>query len=366
MPIYSYLNMFTRCRPLLLAVILMATAGAATATAQTLLLLHAPAGATVDVTLNAANVGSGTAAADGQAKVPLVTGGRITVAGLDTNVFLDVCGKAYHVILVNNGRMPAPAEDNCERRDISGVFWVRPINTLVIDVADATPSMLLIKGVYKPPPVPTSDSEEAAHPKKPSPTGLMAFGDGGIGSFADLVSIECGNVSCSNKRYDPTYGFGGQYWFKPWFGVQGSYFKPANYKVTGNGDGFTFNATENTRVYTAEGTVAAPFGRFKIIGHAGGDFQQTTVTTNNTIFASSETLSDGTVLPVAGGTQVITAKTRGFGWTFGGGAEFWVMKKVAIYGDVGVLRLKGSASDGSILDDHLSYLVIGGKFLLQR
>lgn len=368
MPIYSYLNMFTRCRPLL-AVILMVTAGAATAAAQTVLLVHAPAGATVDVTLNAATVGSGTVAPDGQAKVPLATSGKITVAGLDANVYLDVCNKSYHVVIVGNGRTPAPAADNCDRRDISGVFWVRPINTLVIDVSEAAPSMLLIKGAYKPPPAPVAESEQAARPKRPSPAGMMVFGGGGISSFSDLVSVACGNVACSNKSYHPTYTFGAEYWIKPWVGIEGSFIKPATAKVAGtDGSTFNFNTSLDTRVYTVEGKGAAPLGRLKIFGHGGLVFQQSTMTTNNTILATSVTTSDGTVLPVPGGTQAFTGKTRGFGWMFGGGAEFWVAKKIAVYGDVGIVRLKGSASDGSqaILDDHLSYVVIGMKFRLQR
>ena len=368
MPIYSYPNMFIRCRPLLLAVILMATAGAATAAAQTVLLVHAPAGATVDVTLNSAKIGSGTVGSDGQAKVPLATSGKIPVTGLDANVYLDVCSKAYHLVLVGNGRAPGPAEDNCDRRDISGIFWVRPINTLVIDVSEATPSMLLIKGTYKPPPVPVVEAEQAARPKRPSPAGLMVFGGGGISSFSDLVTVACGNVACSNKSYHPTYGFGAEYWFKPWVAVEGSFVRPAIAKVSGTGDTFNFNTTLDSRVYTVEGKGAAPIGRLKIYGHGGLDFQQSTMITNNTILATSVTTSDGTVLPVPGGTQTFTGKTRGLSWLFGGGGEFWVAKKAAVYGEVGIVRLKGSATDGSqaTLDDHLSYVIVGMKVRLQR
>ena len=360
--------MFNRCRPLLLAVIFMATAGAASAAAQTVLLLHAPAGATVDATLNGAKVGSGTADADGEAKVPLSTAGKIGGNGLDANVYLDVCGKAYHLVLIDNGKTPAPADENCDRHDISGIFWVRPINTLVIDVAEAAPSMLLIRGTYKPPPPPAPEGEQASRPKTPPPAGLMAFAGGGAATFSNLQSVACGTASCSGKSYFPTYTFGAEYWIKPWLAAAGSFIKPAQGKVNGSGDSFTFNTALDTRIFTAEGKIGAAYSRFKIFGHGGLDFQQSTMTTNETIQATTITTADGTVLPVPGGTQTFTNKTSGWSWTFGGSGEFWFVKKVALYGDAGVIRLKGSATDGSqaILDDHNVFLLVGLKIRLQR
>lgn len=361
--------MFNRFRPLLLAAIFMAT-GAATAAAQTVLLLHAPAGATIDVTLNGATVGSGAADADGQAKVPLTTAGKIGSNGLDTNVYLDVCGgKAYHLVLVDNGKTPAPAEENCDRRDISGIFWVRPINTLVIDVAEATPSMLLIRGAYKPPPAPLAEGEQATRPKTPPPAGLMVTAGGAAASFSDFQTVACGDVTnCTTKSYYPTYAFGVEYWFKPWLGAAGSFMKPAQAKVNGSADTFTFNTGLDTRVYTAEGKIGVAYSRFKIYGHGGLDFQQSTMTTNETIQASTVTTADGTVLPVPGGTQTFTNKTSGWSWMFGAGGEFWFVKKAAIYGEAGIVRLQGSATDGSqaILDDHNTYALVGVKFRLQR
>lgn len=361
--------MYNRCRPLLLAVIFMATAGAATAAAQTVLLLHAPAGAALDVTLNGAKVGSGAADADGQAKVPLSTSGKIGPNGLDANVYLDVCGKAYHLVLMDNGRTPAPAEESCDRRDISGIFWVRSINTLVIDVAETTPSMLLIKGEYKPPPPPTPEGEEARRPKRPAPAGLMAFAGGGAASFSDLQTVACGDVAtCTTKSYYPTYTFGAEYWFKPWLAAAGSFIKPAQGKVNGTSDTFSFNTGLDTRVYTMEGKIGAAYARFKIYGHGGIDFQQSTMTTSETIQATTVTTADGTVLPVPGGTQTFTNKTSGWSWLFGAGGEFWFAKKAALYSEVGIARLKGSATDGSqaVLDDHNTYLLIGVKFRLQH
>jgi hypothetical protein len=361
--------MFNRCRPLLLAVIFMATAGAATAAAQTVLLLHAPAGAALDVTLNGAKVGSAAVGADGQVKAPLSTSGKIGSNGLDTNVYLDVCGKAYHIVLVDNGRTPAPAEENCDRRDISGIFWVRPINTLVIDVAEATPSMLLIKGEYKPPPAPAPEGEQPSRPKTPAPAGLMAIAGGGAASFSDLQTVACGNLgNCTTKSYYPTYTFGAEYWFKPWLAAAGSFIRPAQGKVNGSSDAFTFNTGLDTHLYTMEGKIGVAESRFKIYGHGGVDFQQSTMTTNETIQATTITTADGTVLPVPGGTQTVTNKTSGWSWLFGAGGEFWIAKKAALYSEVGIARLKGSATDGSqaVLDDHNTFLLIGLKFRLQH
>lgn len=361
--------MLNRCRPLLLAVIFMATAGAATAAAQTVLLLHTPAGATVNVTLNGANVGSGAADADGQAKLSLSTNGKIDSNGLDENIYLDVCGKAYHVALVDNGKTPAPADDNCERHDISGVFWVRPVNTLVIDVAEAVPSMLLIKGEYKPPPAPSEEGKPSSGQKTPSPSGLMVMAGGGLTSFSDLQTVACGDVSnCTTKSYYPTYSFGAEYWFKPWLAAAGSFVKPSAAKVNGSSNTFTFNTGLDTRLYTIEGKIGAAYSRFKIYGHGGVDFQQSTMTTNETIQATTVTTAAGAVLPVPGGTQTFTNKTDGWSWMFGAGGEFWFVKKAAIYSEAGIARLKGSATDGSqaVLDDHNTFVLVGVKFRLQR
>ncbi|HEY3884551.1 MAG TPA: hypothetical protein VGL62_05045, partial [Vicinamibacterales bacterium] len=315
-------------RPLLLAVILTATATTALAAGQTLLITKAPAGSTAEVLLNGTKVAAGPVGPDGQATLPF----SLHSAGkdqLDVNVYLDVCGKTYRVQLVDRGKTPDPPDGACDRRDISGIYWLRSVNTVVVNVGSPTPSLLLIKGAYKPPPE-VSGEEHAPKPHMQSPRGLMVFGGGGNNGFSDFQTVACGDVGCSTPKFNPTYTFGAEYWFRPYVAAEGVFIKPFSQKLSGvdPNNAFSFNTTLDTRIYAAEGKVAAPVGRLKIYGHGGLDFQQSTMTTNETIQSTTVTTSDGTVLTILGGTQTIAQKTQGFSWIFGGGAEVWLTGRI--------------------------------------
>ena len=82
----------------------------------------------------------------------------------DSNIFVDVCEKSRRVLVVDRNKRPPALPAGCDRRDISGIFWVRPINTLVVDVSGTQPSMLLVRGAYKPP-KPQAEGEEESGPK---------------------------------------------------------------------------------------------------------------------------------------------------------------------------------------------------------
>jgi len=125
------------------------TAGAASA--QTVYLRNAPAGSSVEILVNAASAGTGEVDSEGEAKVAFKLPEGKTE--MDANVFVDACdaGKRRKVVISDRVRLPPPPAEGCERREIAGVYWVRPINTLVVDVGAVAPSLLLVRGAYTPP-----------------------------------------------------------------------------------------------------------------------------------------------------------------------------------------------------------------------
>ena len=142
--------------------------GLGTAAAQRVMVRHLPAGTPVEVVLNAATVGNGTVDESGDVTVPFTLPQKDgKPVELDANVFVDVCEKVRRVVIVEAARPAPPAPDGCERREIPGLFWVRRVNTIVIDLAPVNPTLLLISGSYTPPP-PRSPEEEASG--EPIPT----------------------------------------------------------------------------------------------------------------------------------------------------------------------------------------------------
>jgi hypothetical protein len=131
-----------------LAAALNLTFGLATASAQRVMLRHAPAGTPVEIVLNTETVATGTVGEDGEVTIPFELPVKDGKAEIDANVFVDVCEKVRKVVIVDRNRAALPVAEGCDRREVSGLFWVRPVNTLVVDVAAATPTMLLINGKY--------------------------------------------------------------------------------------------------------------------------------------------------------------------------------------------------------------------------
>src|SRR5260221_6879473 len=167
-------------RLLAIAAALNVTVGAALAGAQTVLIRNAPPGMSVEVLLNDALAGTGTTSRTGEVSVDL----KMPEPGeMDANVYVDVCEKTRRVLVVDRNKRPSLPPAGCERREISGVFLVRRINTLVVDVAGLQPAMLLVKGSYKPPKPKPEAEEGVSTPMRPSPTGLTLFGGGGLGQF---------------------------------------------------------------------------------------------------------------------------------------------------------------------------------------
>jgi hypothetical protein len=330
-------------RLLVAAAALNLTTGGA-AVAQTVLVRHAPPAETVELMLNAAKVASATTDAAGDTTLPLDL--RVNNAGkeeIDANIFIDTCDKLHRVIVVERGQPIATQEPGCERRDIPGLYWVRRVNTLVIDVGGPNPTMMLVKGEY------------GLEPERTwgTPGGLVAFGGGGFTSFRDAAFAFCGDTASCGKNRRIAYTAGATLWLKPWVGVEGSYMKPRRLTAAGSGSNYSFDSRLDVDMATIAGVVGIPIHAVRLFGKAGTNFHYGKSTTTNTIDNASQT---------------IETQTQGWGWIFGGGLEIWMAPAVALYGDAGFAGLKGDPIGGgeALFEDRLRYLTIGVRVHIGR
>jgi hypothetical protein len=341
--------MHRRLRPLALAAALNLTAGTAIAAAQTVMIRNGPPNTGAEVMLNGASVGTGTTNEAGEATIPLNTGTTVGEKGIDANVYVDVCDKMRRIQIVDRTKIvPAPA-DNCDRREISGIFWVRTVNTIVFDLGGLTPSLLLVRGsyVYKPP-----RDEDTPHIWRPLPTGLLVYGGAGYAKLDNAFSQACGNVNpCGGTDTGlGGYTFGATFWVRRWLGAEAAYIKPRQMKATG-GDTFSFTSTQDTDIFTIAAKGGIPAGPVRFFGQGGAAYHQGTTKTLETIDVAA---------------QAFQYKTHGWSYMWGGGAEVWIWKKIALYADLGVIQVRGSANTGgeARMDDTIRYLFTGAKFSL--
>jgi hypothetical protein len=325
---------------------------AGAASAQTVYLRNAPAGSRVEVIVNAASAGTGTVDADGEAKVPFTLPEGKTE--MDSSIFVDTCDKLRKVVIVDRNRQPPAPAEGCERREISGIYWVRPINTVVVDAGTPTPSLLLVRGTYTPP-KPTAEGEEASTPAKPLPTGLLMFAGGAYTNFRDAGDLFCGNATpCSQKTAGFSYAFGATLWLTRFVGFEGAYIHPHEVTASG-GDTYAFNSSLDSDVWVAMGKLGAQVGVVRLFGQGGMNYHEATTTTSETIDV---------------GSQKFQFKTKGWSWIFGGGMEAWIGKnqRMAIFADGGIMRIQGDAESGgeARIDDRLKYLTAGVKLRITR
>jgi len=335
------------------AAVVIGTAGIGSA--QTVYLRNAPAGSNVEVVVNAASGGTGVVDSEGEAKVPFTLPAGKTE--MDANVFVDVCNaaKLRKVLITDRARQPPPPAEGCDRAEIAGIYWVRPVNTIVIDVGGPTPALLLVRGDYTPPKPGTEGTSDEEHPSKPLPHGLLMFAGGAYTNFRDAGILFCGNAPCTPKTAGFTYTFGVDVWLTRFIGVEGTYLHPHQVSATGGDDTFTFKTTMDSDVWTMAGKLGAQAGVVRIYGKGGLNYHQATTKT-------AETLA--TVV------QGIEYKTTGWSWIFGGGMEAWLgqRQRLAIFADAGIMRIKGPSEGGgeAKIDDRLKYVAVGVKLRLSR
>jgi hypothetical protein len=336
------------------AAVVMATAG--TGSAQTVYLRNAPAGSSVEVIVNAASAGTGTVDPEGESKVAFTLPDGKTE--MDASVFVDACdgGKLRKVLITDRARQPPPPAEGCDRREVPGIYWVRPVNTNVVDVGGTAPALLLVRGSYTPPkPAPEGSTSDEDQPARPLPSGLMMFAGGAYTTFRDTGVFFCGNAACEPKTAGFTYTFGVDVWLTRFVGLEGTYMRPHEVKASGGDATSSFNTTMESDLWTVAGKLGAQAGVVRIYGKGGLNYHQATTRTAQTI----ENIS-----------QVIAYRTTGWSWLFGGGMEAWMgqNQRLAIYADAGIMRIKGSSEGGgeAQIDDRLKYVAVGVKLRLSR
>jgi opacity protein-like surface antigen len=325
-------------RPLV-AVALNLTVGAGLATAQTVMVKQAPPGETIEVVLNATKVASGTTEPTGDATLPLDLS-SIGKTDVDANVFVDACDALHRIVVVERTKLPDPQQPGCVRRDIPGLYWVRRINTVVVNLGGPTPTLLLIKGAYH---------EDRPHTWTQAPMGLVVSGGGVYGNMRDTAAIFCGTVTqCSGKNAGFGFNGGVTFWLMPFLGVEATYLRPRKITAQGSDTTFTFNSSQDPQIGTISAKIGVPVGPARIYGTAGMNYHKATFTTTETIAAVSQTQ---------------TFKTKGWGWAFGGGMELWIARSVALYGDLNFLAIKGKDEAGGEgrIDDRLRFVSFGAR-----
>jgi hypothetical protein len=255
-------------------------------------------------------------------------------------------------VLVVDRSLPPPSPGvGCVRNQIAGIFLIRPVSTLVVDVGAANPTVLLRQGRY------TLRRPGPARSWTASHRGLVIYAGGGLTKFSDMTALACGNVvECSADGSPLGYTAGVAYWFTPYFAARADYLKPGEGSATGTEGINRFTSTLDAHVFTFGGSVGVPIKRARLYGNVGATYHNATFDTTQTIEGATP------------GTQTYELETAGWGWSFGGGLEIWLGSRFAIYTEGGRAVLKGDAlddADGS-LDEGLTSLLAGVRFRIGR
>jgi hypothetical protein len=356
------MRMMESWRPLALAAALNMIAGVGVARAQTVAVTNAPPGSTVELVLNTTPIGSVAADARGDARLPLNFSADAGKTEMDANVSVEACDNVLRVLVVERGQQRPPVGAGCSRRDVEGLYLVRRVTTLVVDVSGPNPAIWLRQGAV------------TLHPSKPprawssSPTGLVVSGGGGLAKLSNVVSVACGNVTeCSGDKSGIAYTAGVAYWLTAFLAAEASYVKPAKAATRGSGNGFRFDSGLDAHVLTFVGKIGAPLGRLRLYGEAGANYHRATFATTETVDDLTTTI-DGVTTTIPGGTQTFELRTAGWGWVFGGGLDVWMASSFAIYAEGGRAVLKGSARDNGegAIDDRLTFLLLGARVRIGR
>ena len=333
--------------------------GAPTGWAQTVIVTNAPAGTPVEVVRDAALVASAAADADGVARVPVPEAARLK-QDIDGLLYVDTCPDRRRVIILERHRQVAPIEANCTRLEITGLFLVKPVSTLAVDLGVSPPRLLLRQGRF--------DPTRPTHLWAQVPLGLALSGGAGIDGFSDPKETACGIVAdCSDDGIGTAFAGGVAIWVKKYLGGEVTYLRPGEWKAEGTGDGFRFNSTLDAEMLTTMALVGGPVGPTRMYGKVGGVYHRATYTTTETIDAQPNT-ADGQPSLVQGGTYTTAYRTEGWGWAFGGGFEFWLSRYLAAYTEVNFAQLRGDDPDGGegVAKDRVTTILGGVKLHIGR
>ena len=332
---------------------------AGVATAQTVIVTGAPPQSTVELALNATIIRTATADDTGTATLAVDLTETRGKAETDARIVVDTCGDLQRVALVELVMQPPPPRDGCVRREMVGLFVVRQVTTFVVEIGESAPTVRVRQG--RPPPAWLRPGAGPLPSTREATIGLVLAGGGGLGMFSDPYAATCGSLTnCSGASSTLAHTVGADYWVGRFLAAEASYVKPADLLAQGGGEGFRFDTRLETRVVTLAGKVGAPVRSARIYGLAGATYHVGTSTTTQTLADQAVTV-DGVIEILPGGTQVFVVNTRGWGWLWGGGVEFWATPRFALYADVTRATLKGGDADGGEGDlNQPVTLILGG------
>ncbi len=346
-------------RPLVLAAALSVSASVGVASAQIVLVRNAPAGSAIEIVLNSATIG--TAKADNAGNATVTAKLPASTSQTDVHIFVDVCDQSRRILFIERGLQPQDPTPGCDRKEIAGWFLLQPVTSLLVDVGNI-PSVWLRQGSI--PAQWLSQEPGVEIPGRTAPKGLVVFGGGGFEKFRDATTVACGNSSdCTGKDFRPAYVVGAEFWFTRFLAAEVTYLKPSNATASGTGTNYRFDTSLETQVLTIAGKVGVPLGAVRVYGRAGMNYHRATSATNETFDPVTITNEDGTTTTIPGGTQTLEFQTRGWSWMFAAGLEGWVSSRFAIFGEAGLVNLKGNAVGGGegAVNDRLTSLLIGAK-----
>lgn len=330
-------------RPLALAGVVSAML-AGSAGAQTVVVRGLPSGGAAELVQGGGAV-AGTADADGDATLQ----GSLPDAG-DTRmtIFVDTCEQVRRVVLVPRDGAAPPAPEGCARAAVPGVFVVRPVSTIVVNLSGANPTVLLRQGPF--------DFRQTQRTGVEPPAGLMVFGGAGFSRLHEAFEGACGDVSeCLGGNSGVAFGGGVAYWFTPYAGIEASYVKPKRTLFEGAIANSLFRSTLEPHVLMFQAKLGVPAGRLRFYGQGGATWHRASITN---IQDSVDGIEDRFEL-----------RTNGWGWTFGGGAEVWLAPAVALYVEGGRAALKGggveTGGEGK-LDERMTFALAGLRISLNR
>jgi len=339
-----------------LALALSVTTGVSAASAQTVIVRSAPAGATIELTMDGGRSASATADAQGDATLTPPA----SSAASEAQLYVDVCGSTVRVMLVR--LRPAAPQAGCTRTEIGSVFIVRPMTTFVVDIDGTHASAHVTQG-----PPPRSWVERGTEPGKPPRTygtpqkGLTLGAGAGFSRFDNAVNDMCGDVTqCQSNNFGLALSFGADYWFKKFAAAHAAYLRPADVTAIGSGDTYRFDSELRSRMLLLGGKLGGVAGPARIYGVGGAIYHEATNTTHQT-FNDQTVVVDNVTQTIPGGTQTYAQKTKGWSWFVGGGVESWLINRLAIYGELVTPKVKGTPTTGGEggIDDRAWIAVAG-------
>jgi hypothetical protein len=328
---------------------------------QTLFVTRVPPGTLVELVVNRTSLLTATADPTRLVRFELALPDRIGKSELAARILVDTCPKGVRIVLAERGVAELPAGD-CTRRDLTGVYLVREMTTLLVSLADPVPFVRIRQG-----PVPAAWLASEAQGGTPLPravavpTGLVLAGSGNLAAFRNFGPLQCGDVSdCASKGTRPAYAAAASLWPWPFLAASAAYIRPGRLTAAGRGADYRFDADLDVHLVAVTARAGGPVGRARLFGEAGLVYHRARGRVSQTIDPATVAEGDETVI-IEGGTQRFQTETAGWGWLVGGGLEIWMSPRLGLVVAFDRAAVKGKALDNSEarLDEWVTLVTLG-------